>query len=415
MAVTNSDRTRLRDLARRVVEIAALPVQRDNADSWLRHNDLRGGVPPRILIFPEGAWREIMPDTVLQCESARARAFERDLRTRLYCWEHLRDDNVIVPWVVTPIVVHQTGWGLEGRTTRPDYANGAYHIDPVIESEADIDRLEIPQIRVDWEATARQEAEAFEYFGDTITVQREGVTSIALKPLDHYAKLRGIDRMFMDLIDQPEMVHRAVARLVDGQISIAHALERQAGLTLGNGRHYVGSGGTGYTAQLPAPGFDGQHVRLRDLWGFATAQTFSEVSPEMHTEFGLQHEKRLLSECGLSCYGCCEPLHNKLEALIRHIPNLRRISIAPWADVARSAEILGDRFIFSWKPNPTVIAANQWQPEMVRRSLRAFLEQTRGCVVEIIMKDTHTCRNQPQRLWEWVRIAREEVERFAAS
>jgi len=34
-------------------------------------------------------------------------------------------------------------------------------------------------------------------------------------------------------------------------------------------------------------------------------------------------------------------------------------------------------------------------------------------VVEIIMKDMHTCRNQPQRLWDWVPIASELAEDFA--
>jgi len=28
------------------------------------------------------------------------------------------------------------------------------------------------------------------------------------------------------------------------------------------------------------------------------------------------------------------------------------------------------------------------------------------------MKDTHTCRNQPGRMWEWVKIAKEVTEEF---
>ena len=52
------------------------------------------------------------------------------------------------------------------------------------------------------------------------------------------------------------------------------------------------------------------------------------------------------------------------------------------------------------------------EPAAVRKGLRRFLDETRGCVVEIILKDTHTCCQQPQRMWEWVRIARETVEQF---
>jgi len=54
-----------------------------------------------------------------------------------------------------------------------------------------------------------------------------------------------------------------------------------------------------------------------------------------------------------------------------------------------------------------------WDPDAVRRGIRDFLERTRGCVVEMILKDTHTCRHQPRRMWDWVRIATEEAEAFA--
>jgi len=99
---------------------------------------------------------------------------------------------------------------------------------------------------------------------------------------------------------------------------------------------------------------------------------------------------------------------------VKTLPRLRRISISPWADVATSAESLGRDFIFSWKPNPAVVAGETWDPAGVRAQIRSFLETTRGCVVEMIMKDTHTCRHDPRRMWEWVQIAREEAEAFAA-
>ena len=69
----------------------------------------------------------------------------------------------------------------------------------------------------------------------------------------------------------------------------------------------------------------------------------------------------------------------------------------------------------SRKPNPAIFAEDDWHPERARRDLREFLEQARGCHVELIMKDISTVRRQPQRLWEWAQIASEEVaEQFAA-
>jgi len=34
-----------------------------------------------------------------------------------------------------------------------------------------------------------------------------------------------------------------------------------------------------------------------------------------------------------------------------------------------------------------------------------------GCVLEIILKDSHTCEHQPERFDRWLAIAREEIER----
>ena len=408
--ISEKDKVFLRDLARQVAEIGHLPVQEEKAEMWRRHNDLER-VRPMVLIFPEGSWREMLPRSDMVCEPGLAQDYEYDLRVRLYYWEHMQDDNVIEPIVQSPVIMHNTGWGIEGKTTRPEEACGAYHIDTAIQDESDVEKIRIPQVTVDRDATEQRFAMVQEIFDGILTVEKQGRANYSLAPLDQYASLRGIDRMYLDLAINPGMVHKAAGRIVDGHIAMIKSMEEQGALSLGNRRHYVGSGGVGYTRQLPQPDFDGTHVRSSDLWGFAAAQTFVEVSPAMHEEFALQHEIRALELFGLNCYGCCEPLHLKLGA-VKKIPRLRRISISPWADVERSAEELGEDYIYSWKPNPAVVAGEGWDKDAVRRGIREFLEKTRGGIVEMIMKDTHTCRHSPQRMWDWVRIAKEEAVRF---
>lgn len=412
IAYSSRDKVTLCELARRVAEVARDPQQATKADVWRRHNGLHR-VRPMVLVFPEGAWREMLPDATLTCSTEFARNLERDLRIRLYYAAHLPDDNVIEDVVASPIIIRNSGWGLQGDNTRPAEQTGAYHIEPVIRSEADVDKLAIPRLTVDWQETDRVCGAMNELFAGLLRVEKRGWGNYGLAPLDHYAGLRGIDNLFMDLTDRPEMVHRAIGRLVDGHMAIVDSLEQQGLFSLSNRNHYAGSGGTGYSDELPGPGFDGTHVRAKDMWGFATAQIFSEVSPAMHEEFALQHEKRVLERFGLNCYGCCEPLHLKLDAIFRHVPRLRRVSISPWADVAMSVAKIGARCVFSWKPNPAIVAGESWDPGRVRRMLTEFCEKTRGCVVEMILKDTHTCRNHPERMWEWVRIARDVAERFS--
>jgi len=54
-----------------------------------------------------------------------------------------------------------------------------------------------------------------------------------------------------------------------------------------------------------------------------------------------------------------------------------------------------------------------WNEQYVRDQVRECLEKTRGCRVEMLMKDLHTCRGETWRMFEWVRIAMELAEEYA--
>lgn len=410
--LTTDERDHLRRLAERVAKIGNDPVQAKKADMWRSHNDLNR-VKPMVLVFPEGSWRELLPPSELTISAAFWRNVELDLRRRIYYWDHLRDDNVIEPVIAAPIVIRGGDWGVDLKQTKPDDALGAYHIDPVIVEDDDAEKLKTPTVTVDWDETEKLETRLKEVFEPILRVERRGKFRGGMCPMDFYAKLRGIDVMFMDMIDKPALVHDIVGKIVQGEIAMIKSLEEQGGLTLGNRNHYAGSGGTSYTSELPAPDFDGVNIRVKDLWGFATDQIFSEVSPKMHEEFALSHEREYLDLFGLNCYGCCEPLHNKFDVIFKYVPRLRRISISPWADVAKSSETLQDKVVFSWKPNPADLAGDEWNPKKIETQLEAFCEATKENVVEIIMKDTHTVRNEPRRMWEWVDIARRVAESHA--
>jgi hypothetical protein len=181
-------------------------------------------------------------------------------------------------------------------------------------------------------------------------------------------------------------------------------------LSLNNDNTYHSSGGNGYTDQLPAAGFDPDHVRPCDLWASAESQELAGVSPRMHREFAMRYERELLAPFGLNGYGCCESLSHKLEDVLS-LPNMRRVSISPFADVDASARLLRDRAIFSWKPQPAHLAG-MFEPDAIRAYVRHTLRVCRenGCVLEMILKDTHTCQHHPERFDQWTRIAREEIQ-----
>ena len=410
--MTEHDRNILRTLAEQVAIISAAPKHAENAEKWTAHNDLKH-TNPMVLVFPEGAWRELMPDSTLQCESEFARKIEWTFRQQIYYSEHLKDDNPIENIFNVPVCVIETGHGLAEQQTLSKQSTGADHYERVIHGMEDIERMKEPTVSVDWEGSNRNLEFFKELLGDILDVRQVGGCATGFCPIDDYAKLRGMDTIFYDMIDCPELIHEFCRRVIDGRIHVAKKLEKLGVLTLNLRNNYSGSGGNCYTNDLPYDGFDGKHVRTNDFWGFATAQIFSEVSPEMHEEFALTHEKRILELFGLNSYGCCEPLHNKLDMVIKHIPRLRRVSISAWADIAKSADILQDKYIYSWKPNPAILAGEKFNAEAIREEVRDFCEKTRGCVTEIIMKDTHTVKHDPERMWEWVRITKEVAAEFA--
>jgi hypothetical protein len=191
---------------------------------------------------------------------------------------------------------------------------------------------------------------------------------------------------------------------------IVRQYEEQNLLSLNNDNTYHSSGGVGYTDELPPPDHDPAHVRPADLWASAEAQEMAQVSPRMHAEFVMDYEKRLLEPFGLNGYGCCEDLTRKLDGVLT-IPHIRRISIAPSANVEACAEKLGNRAIFSWKPHP-VHLVGRFDADKVRAYIQHTLDAAKqeGCVVEMILKDTHTCEHHPERFDQWSQIARELVE-----
>lgn len=221
-------------------------------------------------------------------------------------------------------------------------------------------------------------------------------------------ELRGLQQIMLDMVDNPDLVHRLMTILRDGTLAMLDYLERESLLSRNDNGTYVGSGGLGWSDELPKPDFDGK-VRCCDMWGFAESQETVGISPEMFAKFVFPYQLPILERFGLNCYGCCEPL-DKRWRVVAQIPNLRRVSMSPWADWAKMAEVLGGRYIFSLKPSPTDLAMDTFDEERIRIALREALRTTRQCRVEVIMKDNHTIRNDPSRVLRWVQIAREEAE-----
>lgn len=419
MPVPERDRTILRHLAHRVAEIAHLPVQQEKRELWIRLNRLER-VRPLIHVqaIDPGIWEELIPEEQIQCEDPWCRSQERALRQKIYCWEHFPDDRVVDDVIVSPIVIHgdirHIDFGMSAVREHPARRFGSYAIKNVLVEERDIDRIQTEsQVWVDWEETDRGYSRLCELYDGILRVEKRGPDFFWLTVMDTFIQWRGIEQMFVDLVERPQWVHQALERITVGHLNNLEQLEKLGVLSLGNGNTSLGSGGYAWTDQLPQPDFDGTHVRLKDLWGRCATQIFTEgISPAMHEEFAIRYEKRLLERFGLAAYGCCEPLHRKMQ-VVRQIPNLRRVSMSPWVDIEVAAAEVGRDYVYTHKPNPAIVSMESWHPELAEAELRAALEKTRDNIVEVNLQDLHTVRHEPHRLTEWNRLARRLAEEYA--
>ena len=290
-----------------------------------------------------------------------------------------------------------------------DIISREYH--PQFQNEKDLEKIKTPEIVFDEEKSEKNHRTLIDIFGDILKIQKIGVLHRWFAPWDQLISWWGVQNALMDLVLKPDLIHQAMDRLVNAHLSRLDQWEELNLLSQTRGNYRVGSGGLGCSDELPQPDFNLKMIRSSDQWGCATAQIFSEVSPEMHAEFALQYEQRWLKRFGLNYYGCCEPLHNKIE-ILKNIPNLRKISMSPWANIAKTMEKTENQYVLSYKPSPAIFANKVWKPGEARKNLEQVLKQTKGCHVEVIMKDISTVNYEPQRLWEWAQIAIELVKRY---
>lgn len=133
----------------------------------------------------------------------------------------------------------------------------------------------------------------------------------------------------------------------------------------------------------------------------------------MHDEFEIQYMKPIYDRFGLVNYGCCEPLHNKID-IIRQIKNVRAISVSPWANVDIAAEAMGNDYVMARKPNPAFVAFDTMDEDVIRKDIRETLSACKrnNTPVMFVLKDITTIRHQPERLDRWHDIVKQEIENF---
>ena len=418
--MSEHDREILRDLAKQFRSYCERPGEQEKIQLWKDHNDLKP-TRPLILVDMENGWNEVLRfDRDIKCEGYMAQDWEMWLRKEIVYAEKIKDDKPLTPVFYLPHRAVNTEWIIGEHNVVVDEGEGnaknaAYSWEPPLKDldedefeELDVDAtIEDPVVKVDEEATSAYFSLAKEVFDGILEVRMRTWWFWSPHMVLAYSNYRGMATMMFDFFDAPDKVHEIFEKLTSGYIKKLKYLEEKNLLYNNTDNTFVGSGGLGWTDEM---GTDPDHVTLNTMWGLCEAQELGAVDPDLYKEFIYPYFSRVASLFGRVCYGCCEGTDPMWEH-IKTIPNLRRVSVSQWTDMELMSDYLMKDYIFSYKANPSSVTVEPMDEDVVRGELRRMFEKTVQNNVECILKDLHTVADNPDKVYRWVEIAREELAR----
>ena len=406
--MTDNDRTILRDLARRYMEICSKPEIDERRALWRRHNSLKRTRP--LIYVRAFAWNE-MPEAQLACEDPFFRHFEDFFRHQLF-WDSMADDSIFEPWVTVHATYRCAGWGVSGERHRSDEEGGSFKVDYPLKREEDIEKLRAPQHEIDEETTAAMPA--------------GWRTRSAISSRSTWTAARPI--ACGPATSPPTWATCAASRTSCWTCTIA-----RRGCTGWSGSCATASCGrtsrprrpaTGACPRIrtrpcptprscadPAPNVNG--VPRKQLWGFMAAQEFDAGVA--------RHARRVPAAIPAPDPEPVRP--GRLRLLRGPDPQDRHAApdpepaphrrLAVRRTLAKCAEQIGTDYVLCYRPSPADMVGYGFDPDRIRSILRRDLAACRACHVDITLKDVETVQGDPNRVRQWVALTRQVIDEVA--
>ncbi|MBI5093485.1 MAG: hypothetical protein HZB26_13720 [Candidatus Hydrogenedentes bacterium] len=228
--VLSGDRTALRELAKRYLDVCAREEQQERRRLWRAQNSLKAVRP--LIYVRAFAWDE-MAESRCVCEEPFLREFEDFFRRSLF-WDSLADDSIFEPWVTVSAVhvIPKEGlWGLPIRWIANEDGRGSKRMDPALVNPEDAARMVEPHHVIDEVETERRVERISDAIGDIITINVDRAPVYRMWNGDistRLAQLRGLDQLMLDMMERPEWLHGVLAFMRDG-ILRTHEEAEQAG------------------------------------------------------------------------------------------------------------------------------------------------------------------------------------------
>jgi hypothetical protein len=419
-APSSDDRRVIRDLAARWAELAAQPVMAERKRQWRALHDLR---PERPMILFETSSIDgyVAPDE-LRCVNPTLRAVEATMRDNIRHAEEVGDDIVLEPYLRIGWDIESNGFGVDVVTTEAvvpeDEVPLGYTFNFPIREPGDTKLLHPRVFGINRARTLARSHLLEDAFGDLLPVRVGNYDQFLTEPPgeswagNYFIGLTwqiyrfvGNDGLLYWVYDAPETIHWLMEYMTQDRERMFSLLEREGLIAPNTDNQMAGPRAYGYVSSLPGPDSAGP-TKLRDVWCWADSQETTTISPAMYKEFVLPYIARLTARFGLVYYGCCEPVHDRLDLIIEALPNLRSVSVSAWSDFQKVADMLGRGYVYSRKPNPVFMTGANPEWDLVERDLRQTYAAARDCNVELLFRDLYAIEDDRARLARWVRLAR---------
>jgi hypothetical protein len=339
-----------------------------------------------------------------------ARTIEFYLKKRVWAAEHIPDDHVVWPALPVPAVYaenHQR-WGVALAWQDTGDELGSRTIIAPFREEIDLSRLRPPQTDVDEAATAARLEQAAELVGGRLVVY-PAYETLGESPFEFAVRLRGMEQIFFDVYDRPELVH-AMMEFITQSIIADHQQRELHGWTNSppdpSGRYQMVPTWRHISAYLQ-PDWVERGPRLCDEWAYVSAQSATGLGPRMYEEFVHPYNCRIaeLFSAQTVYYHGCECLDQKLD-IIATLPNLRRFHVSPWSSVALAARKFQGSALLEVHANPTLIALGATRDEM-HKVIRGLVDAADGHPMNLCLTDIHNLGGNPDSLRTWAEVAQE--------
>lgn len=408
-----SDRDILLKLADNYMDIANEPVNQERKRLYRAVNDLKPLRP--VILIDEIPWNEledVYDSLKLECKDEMNRDIERQLRRKLFQWKYFQADMVVEPYFEVQKKVKVTGIGMGIKEITVDVGNGgivSHQYQNQITSEQSLEQFKEESLVY----LEKETKEAFErvtdIIGSVLPVHLTGFQTqgpLVCNTWDRISEYMGAESLFYALADTPDLMHKTVMRLTDIYLHAIKEYERLGLLEPHQTYLHCTAGLTGTLNQEILA----DEATLKNMWGRGMAQIFASVSKQMREEFDINYMKKAMEPFGLVYYGCCEPLHEMID-IVAQIPNIRKISVTPWADADRAAEMINTKYVFAGKVNPAYVLDTSGNRSAIEKELDRMLAAVHRnrCACDIVLKDISSIQGKLENLVEWEKIVMDKV------